>query len=644
MSARPVAALVVPLLASLAASAQPVATPPLPQTVVVSATRHAMAMVDAPAAIEVIDAEQIHARGADNVFEAVRGQTGISIQGRTISGRKAINLRGMDSRHTLVLVDGKRIGASDGLIGHSDYQYDWIAVEDIERIEVVRGPMSVLYGAEALGGVVNIITREPGQRWRFGARLEGSAADGERGGNAQKASLHADGPLGASLRLGLSAATSHRQTVASAADARLSEIEGRDKQDVAARLLWTPAAGQRIEAEHRAGEEERSFLSRERGGKRRYYTSVTPIDRTHSALAWSADWGGAREVRSLLRAYESVIDVGNQRDNGVASLRAQRLEDRVLEGQVSLVPAARQLATTGFEWRDESLDNQGLAVGHATVAHRSLYAQDEVELGRSLSLTAGLRYDRHQRFGHEWSPRAYLVWRVAPGWTVKGGYGHGFKPPTLKQVTPGYVEDEGPFTYYSNPALKPETNDAVEIGVGWDGVRAAAQAMLFRNQVDDLIITRLFDAAKGFYVFENVDRARLQGLEASGTLKVGAGWSASGSYQYLDARDGLEQRLEKQPRHTLGLRVEWAAGPWRAGLRGERHVGQLLASTVAGQPPQPVPGVTMLSAWAGADLGHGLDLGFGVDNLDNVSLARVSPLFTYAEAPRTWRLSLRGRW
>ena len=93
------------------------------------------------------------------MLDALRGESGVTLQGRTIGGRKVLSLRGMDSRHTLFLVDGKRIGASDGVIGHSDFQYDWIAVEDIERIEVVRGPMSVLYGSEALGGVVHMNTK-----------------------------------------------------------------------------------------------------------------------------------------------------------------------------------------------------------------------------------------------------------------------------------------------------------------------------------------------------------------------------------------------------------------------------------------------------------------------------------------------------
>ncbi|MBK9360082.1 MAG: TonB-dependent receptor [Rubrivivax sp.] len=617
------------------------------QTIVVSATRHAMALIDAPAAIDVVTRADIEARGADNVFEAVRGDTGISIQGRTISGRKAINLRGMDSRHTLVLVDGKRIGASDGVIGHSDYQYDWIAVDDIERIEVIRGPMSVLYGAEALGGVVNVITRAPGaERWRFGAMGEGSFADGGRGGDGHRASVHADGPLGAGLRLGVSAADARRQSLASRADAGISDIEGRRKRDAALRLHGTLAAGHELVAEHRVGEEERWADARERSGRKRYYQSVTPLDRTHSSLGWTGEFGGALDLRASLRAYRSTLDAGNVRNNGVASLRPQSLDDRVGEGQLSLAPVSGQLSTAGFEVRRERLENVGLPGGEGRAEHQALYLQHEMPLARKLSLTAGLRHDRHSRFGHEWSPRAYLVWQAAPGWTVKGGYGHGFKAPTLKQISPDYLEDEGPFTYQGNAALRPETNDAVELGVGYGTPSLGVQAMLFRNRVQDLIVTRQIGmlAGRTLYRFENTEKATLEGLETSATWKPVRTLALGVSWQWLDATDGHGQRLERRPRHQFGVKADWTAGIWRAGLRVERSQGQLLPALVAGQPAQPVPGITLVSAQAGVALPYGLDLGLGVSNLGDVNLADKSPLYLHAEAPRTWRLTLRGRW
>jgi len=637
-----------PVMAAVAALAAQAQDDPaaVAQTVVVSATRHAMALVDAPAAMSVVTREQIEARGVDNLADALRGETGVTLLGRTISGRRTISLRGTDSRHTLVLVDGKRIGASDGVVGHSDFQSDWVAVHDIERIEVVRGPMSVLYGAEALGGVVNIITRAPGETWRANLLAEGSRADGSRGGNGHRAAAAAAGPLAATVRIGVTAADARREAVVSPTDAKLSEIEGRHKREASLRVLWLPAAGHTVDAEGRFADEDRWAGSRERGGARRYYLNLPTLERRHASIGWSADWGGSVDLRSLLRVYRSALDVGNTRTNGVAALRPEALDDGVVEGQLSFAPRAGQLVTAGFERRDEELANSGLPGGRGDARHDALYLQHESQPLASLALTVGLRRDEHSRFGGKWSPRGYAVWRPAKSWVVKGGIGHGFKAPTLKQVSPDYREDEGPNTYLGNAAVKPETNRAVEIGGGWEQGRLALQAMFFRNDVRDLVVPRLLSlqAGRGLYVYENIDRARLQGLEAAAAVPIAGPWQLNASYQYLDATDGNGQRLEKRPRHTLSLRLEVRGERWRASVFAEHYAGQLLATGVVGQGPAPVPSITRSGAQGTWTLVPGVDASLGVDNLGGLNLAEKSPLFTYAEAPRTWRLALRARW
>lgn len=641
----PIAALVLAGALGAPASAQG-AEPPPAQTVVVSAARHAMALIDAPASISVVTPQDIADRGADNVFEALRGEPGVTAIGRTISGRRNVSIRGMDGRHTLYLVDGKRIGNTDGVVGHSDFQYDWVAVQDIERIELVRGPMSVLYGSEALGGVVNVITRAPGERWSLRAMAEGSWADSDRGGDGYRAAVSVDGPLGERLRLGAAVADTRRQAVAGSVDPRLSDLEGRDKQDGSLRLVWLPAAGQQVDLEHRAGREDRWAGVRERAAPRRFHQSMHDLQRSHSSLGWTADWAGAWRASSLLRAYTSRVDVANTRSDGVAPLRPQALRDDVVEGLGTLAPAAGQLYTAGFEWRDEQLENEALPGGQGSVGHRALFGQAELDLAPTLALTLGLRRDHHERFGDEWSPRAYAVWKPAPGWVVKGGYGHGFKAPTLKQVTPGYREDEGPYTYFGNPALVPESNDAFEAGGGWDSAALGVQAMLFHNRVEHLIVPRLFGnvAGRGQYVFENVDEAVLEGVELESHWVLPAGWSTGLNYTYLDARDGRGQRLEKRPRHALAASLEWAGGAWRAGMRVEFQADQLIAPAVVGQPMQPLPDLTRVSAQVAYRLTKALDLSLGVENLGNLQLSEASPLFTWAEAPRTWRLALRGAW
>ncbi len=618
---------------------------PRTQTVVVTATRHALLSNDAPAALSVVTARDIEARGALNVLEAIRGETGVSLQGRAVGGRKVLSLRGMDSRHALVLVDGKRIAASDGVIGASDFQYDWIAVDEIERIEIVRGPLSVLYGSDAMGGVVNVITRRAGDNWRLGAMGEGSVADGGRGGDGWRLGARADGPLGAETYLRAGVAAAAVDAVASAADPRIDELEARQRRDAWLGLAWNGAPGHRVEAEQRIGREEREANARERGGARRYHVTTNEIERLHSALSWDAEWTPSLETQ--VRAYRSTIDVVNLRTGGVAPNVPQRVTEQVLEG-LARTPLGTHAVTAGLEARNETLDDPGLPGGSSVLRHRSLFVQDEWIPVQPLTLTVGLRHDTHGDYGAELSPRLYGVWRMDRSWTLKGGYSHGFKVPNLKQVVPG-ARSEGPNTFLGNPDLQPERSDSVEVGVGFtDGARQA-QLMIFDQRVEDLIEVRLVAPGPvpgiGTYTYENLARARMRGAEAGLAWPLGAGFSAAASYTYLDAIDALTgARLERRPRHSATLRLEWNGEPWRAGANVEHSADLLLPAGTPNTPPQPVPDLTFVGAYTTVMLPHGFEATLGVRNLTDVRLSEKSPLYTYAEAPRTWYLALRGRW
>jgi outer membrane receptor for ferrienterochelin and colicins len=631
-------------LLSGAACAQQSAAPSTAQTVVITATRYAMLAADAPAALSVVTRRDIEARGADNVFEAIRGETGLSLQGRAVGGRKVLSVRGMDSRHALFLVDGKRIGASDGVIGASDFQYDWLAMDDVERIEIVRGPMSVLYGSEAMGGVVNVITRQAGDAWRFGFMTEATSPDGERGGDGWRLGARADGPLAGGFFLRAGIAASSTLPIASTVDPRISELEGRDKRDAWLGLTWRAQPGQRLEIEQRAGTEDREGNARERSGRRRYHITYNDIERSISSLSWDAEWNHGLETQ--LRAYRAMIDVTNRRTEGVTVNVPQRVQETVLEGQARK-PFAAHALTGGFEVRNESLEDPGLPGGRSVLPHRSVFVQDEWGVSAPLTVTFGLRHDAHGSYGQEWSPRAYAVWRAGGPWTVKGGVSHGFKVPNLKQVVPG-ARPEGPNTFIGNPDLKPERSNALELGVGYGAGASQAQVMMFDQRVDDLVEIRLVTPGAapgtGTYTYENLSKARLRGIEASASQALGAGFTATLAYTYLDAKNGNGVRLDRRPRHSATARLDWQQGPWRAGLTAEHAGDQLLPAATTNTPSQRVPDLTLLGAHVTCSLPSGIEASLGVRNLTNLSLAAKSPLFTQVEAPRTWRLALRGRW
>lgn len=609
--------------------------------IVVSATRHAMPLADAPAAITVVDAEQVAVRGTDNLLQALRVEPGVTAFGRPTGGRKSLSLRGMDPRHVLVLVDGQRISASDGLVGSSDFQLDWTGAVDIERIEVVRGPMSVLYGAEALGGVINVITAP--LTGELQARALAEAREGDGGGSGHRLAAALRGGFGPSMDFGLAISDARRESTPTAADARITAVEGRQPRELSARLQWHAAPTQRLGLDSRHTDERRWLDARERSGPKRFHQSLHHLVRDHTALTWDADWGQGRDT--LLRVYENRLAVSNVKTNGVASLRPNTLTDRVLEGQGTSPVGTTQLFTTGFELRDEHLDNAGLPGGQASATHTGVYLQDETRLSTALSLTAGLRADHASRFGTELSPRLYAVWQPAAHWIVKGGFGHGFKAPTLKQINPDYKEDEGPNTYVGQAGLLPETNDNIEATIAWDTASAGASVTAFRNRIRHLIVPVLLSGtpASGTYQFRNIDSAVLQGFEAAAGWR-GGGWTLQAQAGWLSAHDGRGVWLEKRARTTWGLRADWQQGAWRAGGDVTTQSGLRLASPVAGQAPQRVPRLTMVNVHASLVLSPQLTLRAGIDNATDLRLASQSSLFSWEELPRNCRIGIEARW
>lgn len=134
------------------------------ETMVVTASAIEQNLKDAPASISVITQQDLQRRPVQNLKDVLKEVPGVQLTNEG-DNRKGVSIRGLDSSYTLILIDGKRVNSRNAVFRHNDFDLNWIPVDAIERIEVVRGPMSSLYGSDALGGVVNIITKKIGQKW-----------------------------------------------------------------------------------------------------------------------------------------------------------------------------------------------------------------------------------------------------------------------------------------------------------------------------------------------------------------------------------------------------------------------------------------------------------------------------------------------
>lgn len=622
------------LMASMAQAAPVTELNPL----VVTASRSEHSLADAPASVSVITAEQIKARGAGNLLEALRGVPGLNLNGRQVGGRKTLSIRGAEDRHTLVLIDGRRISSTDDTIGHSDYQYGWVAMEQIERIEVVRGPMSALYGSEAVGGVINIITRKGGQQWHGGASVRGELGEGPAGDGHQM-SASASGPLGEWFDLALGVEDRRRAPTPRPENKATSDIEGQDRQSGNLRLGFTPSEGQRLRLDMlRSEETRRRHEQNTRLPARPYYLDTYDLQRRQDALTWQADWS---LLRSELRYSEAEFEVNNKRSNNIAPTRPQRLEDRVWDGNLAFALGDSHSLTLGAERREEFLENAGLTGGSDSALHKALYVQDEIALADDWALTLGTRLDHHAIFGSESSPRAYLVWRASPELTIKGGYGEAFRAPTLKQISPNYVGAEGPHTFLGNADIQPETSRSWEIGADWRDEQSAYTATLFRSEIKDLIYYNLLRRVgpRSIYQYDNISEARIDGLEVALRRALGGGFSLASSMTWLDARDrDSDDKLTGRPEFSATPSLAWQQGAWGAELEWQ-YISQQTLKNAAGQLKR-APAYSLVNLSGSYRVDEHLTLRAGLNNAGDLRLEDKSELFGYVEDGRTLWLGL----
>lgn len=602
--------------------------------VIITATRSQINTSEAPGSVTVVSRKEIKEKGAESILDIIRGTTGVSLQGVGTSGRKTISLRGMESRHTLILVDGKRIPSSNDVIGpNTDYQYDWISTENIERVEVVRGPMSVLYGADALGGVVNIITRKPTGKLQGSLKATAHLVDGDlkKDGDGHDLEFNLSGKASDTLQFSIGAQQARRASVESILKPEESAIEGRKKQQISLGLDWQPKKGHTIEFDYTQGQEDRWYDTRTR--KKQLYQSQYKLDRDQLSLGWKGSLG---EVDASLRVYQSTIDVSNKATNGVRATSPQKLSENTLEGNIRFPVGEKQLITTGFEQRKEKLKNKRLQTGEDDVTLKSLYLQDEIDLTENLLFTLGARLDDHEVFGNEVSPRASIVWNASDNWILKASYGHGFRAPTIKQSSSDYVFIFGPNKISGNSDLKPETNDTIELGANYSTDKYSIDLAIFDNKVKDLIE---LTGPVSDRVYQNISEARLKGLEVSNKMNLSEQLTLKTSYQYLDAKDGDGNRLKHRPRHVISGGLNWDNNDWQFNLNTEYLSGQIIEHN---RVTSSVPGYALWNVGARKRINKNLELAAGIDNVTDVRLEDKSAAFRHEEYPRTLKLELRS--
>lgn len=517
----------------LSAQAQDASEDVLPE-VVVTATRLPAVAQDTPGA-RVIDRRTIEQRGAVFAADILADVPGLSVvRSGAFGGVAQVRMRGATPGKTLVLVDGTPV--NDPAEVNGAFDFSGFELSDIERIEVLSGPQSSLWGSDAIGGVISFTTRE----------LDGFAAEAEAGSFGTVRGRLAAGV--ANETYGFGAWVSRFDTDGiSAAD----EADGNPEKDgftsttvgAKARYAFTPTVSV--------------------DGSFRWTDSDADIDGFPApsfALADTLDTQAVEQWSGFGRLRAKILGLDHQ-----FSVSATDISRETVSSFPSVFDADRQVyrwqadgeaAGVAFVFGAEREDTEGtVSTGRAVdLGTTSAFVTARVDATQRLSLTGALRLDDTDDFGSKTTGRLSAAFDTGSGITLSAAYGTGFKAPSISQAVCDFCFSSTPF-----PVLRPEKAEGWEAAIGWrsaDG-RIEGRATLYRLEVEDQI-TFFFDPVTFDSYYVNVAETATDGVELEGRALLGGGFDLSVAYAWTDARDETtDARLLRVPEQSGSVTLGW---------------------------------------------------------------------------------------
>ncbi|ENU94195.1 ligand-gated channel protein [Acinetobacter vivianii] len=547
------------------------------EKIVVTASGFEQDIKKAAASISVLTQEEINKKAYRDVTDALKDVPGVVVTGGGSSSD--ISIRGMGSAYTVIMVDGKKVNTrsvrpnSD----NSGIEQGWLPnIGAIERIEVIRGPMSGLYGSDAMGGVINIITKKNVTEWTGSIKLDTTLQENSDSGNQYQTNAYIAGPLIANL-LSFKANGLYSQR---------DEDEiygGYSKQKIragGAAFSLTPNDDHTIDLEYQRSIQNRDAtvgksISPIQTGRNPPANSLTDYYRTEYSLTHRGKIG-AVETHSYIQREEN--------ENPSRNMEATNTTFNT----INKINFGRQSLSFGGMYLKEELDDKGnqLSVGGAKPVSNldryswALFAENAWNIVDDFTLTSSLRLDKDEKFGDHWSPKVYGVWGLNDNWVIKGGISTGYKTPALRATVAEWGQATGggqsKGVIVGNPDLKPEKSVNYEMSFNWDNLdNLTAGLTLFNSEFKDKITEiRTCQGASGSMgcdwlgekfdfvsLRENVDKANMRGAEATFGWKVLPNVNLSANYTFTDTeqKSGANKGkpLNEMPKHMFNTTADW---------------------------------------------------------------------------------------
>lgn len=565
---------------------------------------------------------------ANDISEFVRTMPGVNLTGNTATGQRGnkrqIDLRGMGPENTLILIDGKPVNSRQSerisMRGERNTRGDsnWVPVEEIESITVLRGPAATRYGSGAMGGVVNIVTKKVSKEFKGQVNLYANQPQDNKEGATRRIGFNLSGPI-IQDTLGFRIYGNLNKTDADAADINAGHgndsaagVEGVRNKDIAGRLQWkiSPAQTLILDSSYSRqgniynGDTQNSnprstlvnSLADSKAETARLYRSAYSL--THDG-AW--EWGDTKNVISYERTINSHLPEGLAGGPEGSYTGLDFVQSRLKnlrfssEANIPFKLGVDNVLTVGAEFTDSKLDDpasntqgfkdqgktdafNGISAtrgGKASQRNWAAYVEDNISLTDKTHLIPAIRFDHNSDSGRNWSPALNFSHQIGENWLVKGGIARAYKAPNLYQTNPDfilYTRGQGcPLNapnsvrcyYMGNGNLKPETSINKEIGLEFNKNGWQASATYFhnayRNKIvigDQLIATS--NIGNWLLQWENTPKATISGIEGNLVIPLHDTLKWSNNFTYMHKSEDYQGNpLSLVPKHTINSTLSW---------------------------------------------------------------------------------------
>ena len=544
--------------------------------VVVTGSLNKHLLKDSPVITEMISQKDLRNSGTSEVGELLRNQTGIDI-GTSISQTANVRLQGLRKNQVIILVDGERIsGKVDDAV-----DINQIPVQSIERIEVVKGPMSSIYGSDAIGGVVNIITKAPS---KDGSSAQGSVTIGSNG--RQDYTISAEHSMenlfgeNKDLNLLISSGWNKYFGIDYTLDDFFMEIPEYDRKNISLKLNANPIDNLRLDAKTDYYQDKLEWYAGIFDPNSKYYYIDNSTNNKFSYTISGQYTAGSTIFK--LSGNESSNDHGSsEKTNTGFFVRSNVTAENIstVRGQVTLLPYSSSTLTLGTELNSESVNSQRILGSKKQIKNNILYAEDEWTID-DFTLNFGARYSNNSRYGSFFAPRFSMMVKASNNLTLRGSYGRGFRSPSLLELFIDYNNAGVGYTVIGEPNLQPEKSHG--INVGFDYSRDAMvwlRVNAYYNALTNLIDYYYKSTTSPVLLsYRNISSATAKGIDLDIDTHPLETIAISLGYNYNSTLDGDGHELPFHSPHTVNLKIGYELVELNTNfnLRGRYYSRQLV--------------------------------------------------------------------